>query len=227
MQGPHLVYFADPMCSWCWGFSPVMGEISQRFGAALPIRLVLGGLRPWTREAMDQGDRANVRGHWEHVHQASGQPFDFGFFEREHFVYDTEPASRAVVVLRRRGMPTGLAALRRIQRAFYAENRDVTHIDTLAALAVELGVDDAGFREEFASDAAREDTRADFALAQACGIRGFPTLIAGEGGDKPYDLVTHGFQPSQRILAMLDAWSGRTGQPAAPGAGAGESCALH
>ena len=224
MQGPHLVYFADPMCSWCWGFSPVMQQISQRFGDTLPIRLVLGGLRPWTKEPMDPSDRADVRSHWEHVHQASGQPFDFGFFERERFVYDTEPASRAIVVLRRRGMPMALAALQRIQRAFYADNQDVTQVDTLAALAAELGVDEAGFREEFASDDAREQTRADFALAQASGIRGFPTLIAGDGADKPYALITHGFQPADRIMAIVEAWSGRTAQAGAPGEGM--SCAV-
>src|SRR5690242_8930931 len=44
MAGPHLIYFADPMCSWCWGFAPVIGAIRQRFGDALPIRLMMGGL---------------------------------------------------------------------------------------------------------------------------------------------------------------------------------------
>ncbi len=224
MQGPHLVYFADPMCSWCWGFSPVIEQIEQRFGDALPIRLVLGGLRPWTTQPMDAGDRADVRGHWEHVHEASGQPFDYGFFERPRFVYDTEPASRAVVVLRRRGMPTALAALRRIQRAFYAENRDVTQVDTLAALAAELGMDAGAFRDEYASQAAVDETRADFALAQGSGVRGFPTLIAGGGQDERYALITHGFQSAARILPALEQWLGDAAS-AADGAG-GEACAL-
>ena len=206
MQGPHLVYFADPMCSWCWGFSPVIDAITARFGASLPIRLVLGGLRPGTRAPMDARERAEVRHHWEHVHEASGQPFDFGLFERERFVYDTEPASRAVVVLRRRGMSTALDALQRIQRAFYAQNRDVTALETLAEVAAELGLDAATFGDEFASVDALNETRADFALAQAAGIRGFPTLIAGHGDDQRYTLVTHGFQPAQRVLALLDAW---------------------
>lgn len=211
MHKPHLVYFADPMCSWCWGFSPVIEAISERFGPALPIRLILGGLRPWTKAAMTTHDRGDVRNHWEHVHAASGQTFDFAFFDRERFVYDTEPPSRAVVVLRRRGMETGLAALRRIHRAFYAENRDVTDTDMLAGIAAELGVDAATFRDEFESEAAVEETRGDFAIAQSAGIRGFPTLIAGEGNDDQYALVTHGFQPSGRILPALERWLGKSG----------------
>ncbi len=224
MQDPHLVYFADPMCSWCWGFSPVMQAVSERFGPALPVRLVVGGLRPWTTEPMTARDRQDVRGHWEHVHEASGQPFDFAFFDRGRFVYDTEPASRAVVVLRRRGMSTGLAALQRIQRAFYAENQDVTDVDTLAALAGEFGVDPATFRDEFAGEDAKDETRGDFAIAQQAGIRGFPTLIAGAGSDGRYALITHGFQPAARVLPTLERWL----EESAAGAdgGAGQSCAL-
>ena len=206
MPGPHLVYFADPMCSWCWGFSPVITAIAAQFGETLPIRLVLGGLRPGTTEPMDAASRASVREHWEHVHAASGQPFDMGFFARSRFVYDTEPACRAIVVMRRRGMAEALAALRRIHAAFYAEDRDVTDGDTLTDIAAELGFDAAAFRSDFDAETATHETWADFAITQRAGIRGFPTLIAGRGGDDGYAMVTHGFQPAERILPALEGW---------------------
>ncbi|EKM99901.1 MULTISPECIES: DsbA family protein [unclassified Acidocella] len=206
MTGPHLVYFADPMCSWCWGFSPVIEAITRRFGDALPVRLVLGGLRPGNINAMTASDRAEIRAHWEHVGEASGQPFDFSFFEREGFVYDTEPASRAVVVFRQQGMTSGLAALARIQRAFYAENRDVTAAEVLTDLAMELGMDELGFKTLFNDAAVAAETMQDFALAQQAGIRGFPTLISGTGDQSGYALVTNGFQRADRLIPALTAW---------------------
>jgi putative protein-disulfide isomerase len=206
MPGPHLVYFADPMCSWCWGFSPVVAAIGERFGQTLPIRLVLGGLRPGTTEPMDAEARTSVRFHWEHVHEASGQPFDFDFFARESFVYDTEPACRAVVVMRRRSMADALIALHRIHAAFYAENRDVTAAATLAEIAGELGFDRARFRADFDAETAAAETWADFALTQRVGINGFPTVIAGSGADNSYTAITRGFQPATRILPALDRW---------------------
>jgi putative protein-disulfide isomerase len=205
MAAPHLVYFADPMCSWCWGFSPVISAIGERFGAALPIRLVLGGLRPWTTKPMDGNARASTRSHWEHVHEASGQTFDFAFFDRASFVYDTEPACRAVVVMRRRGMADALAGLHRIHTAFYAENRDVTDAVTLTSIAAQLGFDPVEFRAEFDADSARDETRADFALAQEVGVGGFPTVLAGDDPGH-YALVTQGFQPAERILPALETW---------------------
>ncbi len=205
MNGPHLIYFADPMCSWCWGFSPVIAAIGERFGESLPIDLVMGGLRPGTKKPMNEASKAGTRSHWQHVQAASGQPFDFAFFERAGFIYDTEPASRAVVVARRRSMGDARAMLRAIHTAFYAENRDVTDAGTLAEIAAGLGFDAAEFRAVFGSAAAAEETRRDFEFAGGSGIGGFPTLAAGRDGGA-YALITQGFQPAERILPALEQW---------------------
>lgn len=208
---PHLIYFADPMCSWCWGFAPVIQALTQTFGDALPIRVIMGGLRPGTTDPMPERVRAEIRAHWEHVAEASGQPFDWGFFDREQFVYDTEPASRAVVVLRRHGL--GLSALHRLQQAFYAQNRDVTRTYVLADTAEELGLDAKIFRAEFEDEAARTETLRDYAISQRTGVTGFPTLIAGAGWDNQYVMVTQGFQPVGRILPALGRWLETIGAP--------------
>jgi putative protein-disulfide isomerase len=206
MDGPHLIYFADPMCSWCWGFSPVIEAIEKDEDLGLPIRLVMGGLRPGTTKPLAEKAKEEIRSHWAHVHEASGQPFDYAFFAREGFVYDSDPAARAVVVMRRAGMAGALTGLRRIHRAFYAENRDVTQLDELAAIAVELGFSEAEFREAMLSEAARNETWQDYGVSQGAGIRGFPTLIAGTGRDNKYAVVTHGFQPMDDILPVLRQW---------------------
>lgn len=49
MHKPHLVYFADPTCSSCWGFSSVIEALSERFGPSLPIRLIMGDCVPGRR----------------------------------------------------------------------------------------------------------------------------------------------------------------------------------
>lgn len=199
---PHLVYFADPMCSWCWGFSPVLADIEKKF--SLPIHLVMGGLRPGTKMPMNDEDKASIREHWQHVHAMTGQPFDWGFFERSNFVYDTEPASRAVVAMRREGK--GLAALRRIHRAFYAENHDVTSLETLSWIAGELGMEPERFLESWHSEEVIEETRKDFSLTHESGVTGFPTLIAGIGKGQPYSLVTRGYQGREAVYPILETW---------------------
>lgn len=206
MNKPHLIYFADPMCSWCWGFSPVIDAIQTIFGERLPIKLIMGGLRPGNNAPMDIKEKNDIRHHWEHVHEASNQPFDFDFFKREQFVYDTEPAARAVIILRRQSPQLGMAALKAIQQAFYAHNQDVTDVKVLADIAQSLGMDKQIFIDTFLSQDAQEETWADFSVAQHSGVRGFPTLAAGTLSDQPYTLITHGFQPTQSILPILTKW---------------------
>ncbi len=68
MSAPHFIYFADPMCSWCYGFVPVMEQIATHFEGRLPVRLVMGGLRAGNREPMRDKDRDYIRGAWKAVH---------------------------------------------------------------------------------------------------------------------------------------------------------------
>ncbi len=98
--GKRIILFADPMCSWCWGFAPVISAIREEFAGLAPIRLVVGGLRAGETKPMDEKSKVYIRHHWEHVQSATGQPFDFEFFDRDGFVYDTEPACRASVAAR-------------------------------------------------------------------------------------------------------------------------------
>ena len=208
-ETPHLVYFADPMCSWCYGFAPVMGRIAAEYGARLPIRLIMGGLRAYNTIPMSERDKEYIRGAWTRVGAASGQPFDFDFFEREGFVYDTEPACRAIVVMRRRAPGQALAFKARISRAFYAEGQDVTRADVLAGLAAELGEDRAAFALDLGSQAAREQTARDFAIAKTTGVDGFPMLLAGSEANG-FEVISAGFQPAEPVLARLADWADAT-----------------
>jgi putative protein-disulfide isomerase len=155
---------------------------------------------------MTEAAKRSTRGHWEHVRDASGQPFDMAFFDRESFVYDTEPASRAVVVVRRGGTGPALAYLKAVQHAFYAKNRDVTDPDVLADVANEAGFGRDGFPDEIRSEEARQETWTDFAISQKAGITGFPTLLAAPRQGAEYGIVTQGYQPPERIVPVLDRW---------------------
>lgn len=200
----ELVYFADPMCSWCYGFAPVVAAIEQHVRGRLPLRLVMGGLRAGQTRPMRDEDKEYVRNAWTRVNAATGQPFDLSFFEREAFVYDTEPACRAVVTMRALDPSRALAFMARIQTAFYAENRDVTSTEVLADLAVEEGRDRDAFVAALLSPDVRNETFRDFLMAQELGIHGFPTLIVG--GGRQYALVTNGYRPLDGLPEALDSW---------------------
>jgi len=213
IDGLHFIYFADPMCSWCWGFAPVARLLRQRYGEVLPVRVVMGGLRPGTAIPMNDKAKAEVRTHWEHVREASGQPFDYGLFDRDDFVYDTDPGARAVVLARRTDRDIALTYLEHAQRAFYAEGRDVTRFDVLADLAGELGFDRDSFRAGLEDESLQQETWRDYAISQRAGVTGFPTLIVGPNADGTFALVTRGYQPAEAVVPAIDNWLSQVRPP--------------
>jgi putative protein-disulfide isomerase len=206
MQALHFIYFADPMCSWCYGFSPVVSAMRARYGEVLPIRPIMGGLRPGTAEPMPEKARRGLVHHWDEIGALAGVPFDHSLAEREGFVYDTDPAARAVVLARRTSDEAALDYLAAAHRAFYAEGRDVTDPEVLGDIAAEQGFDKAAFLTQLADEGLKTETWRDYAVAQRAGATGFPTLIVGPNADGTYALVTRGFQPAEPILAGIDQW---------------------
>jgi len=206
MTTPHLIYFSDPMCSWCYGFSPVVDDIRRTFGRALPIRVVMGGLRPGTTTPMTEEAKLEVGDHWTHVHEATGLPFNGAGMSAPGFVYDTDPAARAVVVSRREGEEMAQAFLARTQRAFYGEGRDVTRPEVLGEIAEELGLDREPFLDAWAAEEAKQETWRDYAISQRAGVTGFPTLVAGPNEEGVYGVVTRGYAPPEQVLGVLTEW---------------------
>jgi putative protein-disulfide isomerase len=164
----------------------------------------MGGLRLGVDTPMDDRAKAAIREHWVHVHERTGQPFDFAFFDREGFRYDTEPACRAVVAVRRLDPVSALAYLRLLHRRFYAESRDVTDADELTRAAVDLGFDRTAFVEGFTAQETFDVTAWDFNTARRLGVTGFPALVAQEEERAAY--VTMGYQPWEDLAPVLRGW---------------------
>ena len=53
----HLIYIADPMCSWCYGFGPELTSLLDTLPDAR-LDIVLGGLRAYNTEVMDEAKKA-------------------------------------------------------------------------------------------------------------------------------------------------------------------------
>lgn len=196
-----LIYIADPMCSWCYGFSPELSKVVDQLDDHTDFSIVLGGLRPYNTETMEQlGDF--LQGHWKEVNQRSGQPFKFDILQDHSFVYDTEPACRAVALMRQIKPDQAFAFFKAIQQAFYAENKNTNLTDTYVSLAADFGVDTEIFRTAFESEDMKTRVKEDFNYAGQLGVRGFPTLVLQEG-DKYY-LISNGYMKASKVLHQIE-----------------------
>jgi putative protein-disulfide isomerase len=199
-----LWYIADPMCSWCWGFAPVIEQVQSTYGHRLKVELLLGGLRPGTSHRLPPTQRQEILNHWQAVHRATGQPFQFEGAMPEGFIYDTEPASRAVVVVSMLKPEAIFAFFRSVQCAFYVEQRNVTDTMVLVELAGSVTLETQQFLQAFESDAARNITKGHFHKVSQLGVRGFPTLIGQQG--PTYTLISDGYCPFTELNPKIMRW---------------------
>lgn len=200
----RLLYVMDPMCSWCWGFAPVLESLAEQAAAAgVPLQLVLGGLRR-DAVAIDAAARVRYLGYWQAVNASTGQLFNFVDGLPEGLVYDTEPACRALVTARSLDVNSVWPLTQLIQRAFYTKGEDVTRASVLVGLAERAGIPRIEFAAAFDSVEQREATLADFSWVQDLGISGFPTLLAERNGQLA--LLTNGYQPLEVLAPLLGRW---------------------
>ena len=199
----ELLYFADPMCSWCWGFAPVIEKVAANYANSLPLHIFVGGLAVGVKKPLGEKGKAEIQAHWRHVEQDTGQSFDYAFFDRESFVYNSELPSYAVVAVRNARL-NALYFLTAIQRAFYQRNRDITSLSTLSEIAGEIGLDESSFRAKVNDRETIEHATKDFELSQRLGIQGFPALLGM--ANKKIELLTMGYQPYDALVPKIDEW---------------------
>ena len=209
----ELVYVGDPMCSWCWGFAPVIEKIDDSFD--IDVRTIIGGLRPGERAEPIERIRSLLEHHWQQVGAASGQPFDLRALERSDWMYDTLVPDTAVVTMRSVSSADTLRFLATVQRAFYAEQVDVTDPDVYGSLVSGYPVDPDAFVEALQSPEMAAAAEQDFLEAQWLGVTGFPTLLLRDGATTvPLSI---GYAPFERVADRLNGLIMKNYPEAAPG----------
>jgi putative protein-disulfide isomerase len=200
----ELIHVADPMCSWCWGFSPVIDRIADLLRGRASVRVLPGDLRPGSREPLSQHEVDFIMGEWRKIAAATGQPFDFEQPLDTSFVYDTEPACRAVSLVGRERPACVLDYLRSLHQAFYVGRRDLKDPEVLADYAQTFGIPRAAFLERFHRPEAVECLREDVRFARQCGIEAVPSVLLRT--DNRIQRLTIGYQPYEVLEPHVRRW---------------------
>lgn len=196
----QLIYFGDPMCSWCYGFAPELSKIRSSL-PDLKFSLVLGGLRPYGKEPIT-GMKNFLLKHWTKIGESTGQPFSYDIFDNEAFYYDTEPSNRAVVTARSMKDGIDLEFYDAVQVAFYAESKDVLDVNVFMDIAGNFGLDVAEFKSRFESEDLKAATRESFSYTIENGVNAFPTLVL-ETAERKY-LLSRGYQKAEPLLDKIN-----------------------
>lgn len=145
MASFNFQYIFDPLCGWCYGASAALAAVAD--SAAVHLNLLPSGLFSGDgARTMDDDFAAYAWSNDQRIAHLTGQPFSERYRDQvlanRQQRFDSGPATLALTAVALTAPQREADALKAIQQARYVEGRDITDIDTLAAILASLGPDD-------------------------------------------------------------------------------------
>jgi len=202
-----LLYITNPMCAWCYGFTPVVRRLRALWYGRLNVQVLFGDLHAHMTEPIQQQDKVNLAGSWHRVQEEAFLPFDYRFFTQRSFIYNTEPACRALLCVRLLRPVLALEVLRAFHSAFYADGLDLKDTAVLVHLVGLFGIKENLFLTLFESEEIMRQMEEEFDYINSIGATTFPSIYVqtGQGLEK----ILHGYVPldelEQRLLQALES----------------------
>jgi predicted DsbA family dithiol-disulfide isomerase len=212
VRSVRIEVWSDVVCPWCYIGKRRLEAALERFPHRDDVEVV------WRSFQLDPGipegethetlpalaarfgrPVEDVRGMMRHVEEtAAGEGLHYDL--ANGISGNTLLAHEVLHLAAERGLQGAVAE--RLLHAHFAEGRSVFDVDSLAALAGEVGLDDAEVRAALADHRYRPAVREDIRTARELGATGVPFFVV----DRRYG--ASGAQPADLLLQLLErAWA--------------------
>ncbi len=209
MAQPKLLYIYDPLCGWCYGFSPVMKKIWKNYRDRVSCEVYSGGMATGAR-AQSIGTGWSFIGRSLHVvEEAAGVQFGEEFralVQEGTYIYNSEPPCIAMTVFKEYHPERAVEFAHDLQHALFRDGLSLNEPETYSVLVQPYAIDAIEFIHKMGDERYRAATHQEFQTVSAMGVNGFPTLVYldSERGMA----LARGYQPYDSIATTLDTLLG-------------------
>ena len=204
-QKPKLYYVYDPLCGWCYGFSPVIVDIEKKYAEKLDIEVVSGGMIRGNRVGPIGKVAPYIKDAYKTVEQHCGVKFGDGFLkgvlEPGTMIFNSEMPCRALVCIKRINPAIAVAFSHDLQKGIYYDGMDTGVLTAYAPLLDKHKISKSQFTALMQNDETLTATKAEYAQAEALGVSGFPTLIFEKDGKKT--VLARGYSTFEQLDMQL------------------------
>ena len=204
----NLVYIFDPLCGWCYGFSPVILDLYARKQDELNFIVLCGGLAVDERALPIAEGYGFIPDSLDTITRHAGVTFGDTFREiatEGSYVFDSLPPSRAFIALRTLRPDKQVEYAHALHEAIFKHGEDLNDIEFLVSLADEFGCDPQQFNALLTSDICLKKTRDEFETVQRMGVTGFPFLFYADA-DRTV-VLSNGYSSFNLVWSKLEALS--------------------
>lgn len=197
----RIYYFFDVLCGWCYGFSPVIEQLFEKYRANMHFEIFSGGMITGDRV----GPIGQVAAYIKEAHKtvedttavSFGEAFLKGVLDEGSTVFSSVPPSLALSVFKMHQKEQAIPFAGTLQKAIYHDGIDPNDYEQYGKLAEQYGLDGKVFVEQMKSSQATALMEKEFKITHEAGVQGFPTMVAAVGNEMY--VLTRGWAPFEKL----------------------------
>ena len=200
-----LIYIYDPICGWCYGFTPVIQELQEQFKGEIKVEIMSGGMLLTANRRPASAMYNYIKEAHKQVEATTGITFGEAFLQgylKSDDIMDSEKPSIALTVFKQYQPDNAVNFAHDMQVALNYEGKSLNDDKTYEEILEKYGIPAAEFLAKMQDDENRYATHQEFNIVQQWGITGFPAAIL-DTGEQLY-LIAKGFTPKARLLQVIE-----------------------
>lgn len=185
-EKPTLIYVMDPLCGWCYGFSPVMQRVYDTYKEKAHFEVITGGMITGNEIGPISAIAPFLKKATAQVTQHTGAEFSPKFLdtiltEGTQILTSVEP-SIAVQLCKIKKPDSIFSFLTALHKEIYINGLKTANINDYSRLFREMGFDESRFMNDVKKDKYLTMAQQDFRKAESLGIESYPVLLMRSNG---------------------------------------------
>jgi putative protein-disulfide isomerase len=201
-----LYYIYDPLCGWCYGFSPVIRQVAEQYKQQFQVEVISGGMVLNDRVGPLREIAPYIRDAYKRVEEMTGVTFGPKYLEDllgpGDAILNSWPASLAMTVFKSYAPQHSVEYASALQKAIYFDGISSEDLSYFGQLAVQFGIDPAAFMLKTQDESYHYATKQDFQLASDMQVTGFPAVILFH--KEEYFLLAKGYTDLKTLTERID-----------------------
>ena len=204
-EKPTIIYVFDPMCGWCYGFSPVIAEVAIEYSDRYNFDILCGGMVIGDREGpignMSDYILSAIPRLEEYTGVKIGEPYIEILNDGTYFS-SSEMPSIAIQVFKHLSDENAVSFAEEVQKAMFLNGKSLNDINTYLELIKPYDISSGEFVKCMNDPDFKRKTFAEFDYADQLGVTGYPTILLKQNGN--YKVLARGFVPLERLVSVLN-----------------------
>jgi putative protein-disulfide isomerase len=205
----RLIYCYDSYCVWCYGFSPVMKSVAEKYRKSIPIEVLSGGMiiqEPPKHISVTSG---YVGESYKQVEKLAGVTFGSDYLwhimntDDSDWFPDSRKPAIALCIFKEMFPTLQVFFAADLQHSLFYEGRDLCDNEAYRHLLDKYHIDHEMFYRKLSSIEYAELANYEFALVKQLHVSGFPAVFV-QTSDTKFHLVAKGYTDFDTINSRIN-----------------------